>query len=39
MRPIFGFEPRDVEIILDFIEVAGEHISVKEVDLVLPESN
>jgi putative PIN family toxin of toxin-antitoxin system len=37
MRPIFGFEPTDVEIILDFIEVAGEHISAKEVDLILPD--
>ena len=37
MRPIFGFEPTDVEIILDFIEVAGEHINAKEADLVLPD--
>ena len=37
MRPMFGFQLTDVETILDFIEAAGEHITAKEVDLILPD--
>lgn len=37
MRPTFGFKRADVETIVDFIEVAGEHISAKGVDLILPD--
>jgi putative PIN family toxin of toxin-antitoxin system len=38
MRPTFGFKRADVETILDFIEVAGEHISTREIDVVLPDA-
>ena len=37
MRPLFGFDRTDVERLLDFIEVAGEHIIAKELDLILPD--
>ena len=37
MRPVFRFERTDVDTILDFMEVAGEHISAKEVELILPD--
>ncbi len=38
-RPIFGFSRSDVEVLLDFVESAGEHISPEPLTLVLPDPN
>ncbi len=36
-RPIFGFSRSDVEVLLDFVESAGEHITPEPLSLVLPD--
>jgi len=36
-RPMFVFKLSDVESLLDFIDFAGEHISIKGIDVVLPD--
>jgi putative PIN family toxin of toxin-antitoxin system len=37
LRPIFGFPRSDVEMLLDFVGSAGEHVSAKPLSLVLPD--
>ena len=39
LRPIFGFARSDVEVLLDFVESAGEHVSADPLSLVLPDPN
>ena len=36
-RPIFGFHSGDIDALLDFIESAGEHISTRDIGVVLPD--
>ena len=37
LRPAFGFRHTDVEILLDFLESAGEHVSARPLAVVLPD--
>jgi uncharacterized protein len=37
LRPTFGFPRSDVEVLLDFVESAGEHVSARPLSLVLPD--
>ena len=37
MRPAFGFARSDVETLLDFIGVAGEHVSARDIGVTLPD--
>ena len=37
LRPTFGFARSDVELLLEFVESAGEHISASPLSLVLPD--
>lgn len=39
LRPTFGFSRSDVEILLDFVELTGEHVSAEPLSLVLPDPN
>ena len=39
LRPTFGFPRSDVEVLLDFVESAGEHVSAEPLRLVLPDPN
>jgi len=39
LRPTFGFTRSDVEVLLDFVESAGEHVSAEPLSLVLPDPN
>jgi putative PIN family toxin of toxin-antitoxin system len=39
LRPTFGFPRADVEVLLDFVESAGEHVSAEPLSLVLPDLN
>ncbi len=39
LRPTFGFSRSDVEVLLDFVESAGEHVSAEPLSLVLPDAN
>jgi putative PIN family toxin of toxin-antitoxin system len=39
LRPTFGFPRADVEVLLDFVESAGEHVSAEPLSLVLPDPN
>lgn len=39
LRPKFGFSRSDVEVLLDFVESAGEHISAEPLSLTLPDPN
>jgi putative PIN family toxin of toxin-antitoxin system len=36
VRPAFGLSRSDVEVLLEFVEVTGEHISTGPLSLVLP---
>ncbi len=38
-RPAFGFSSSDVEVLLDFVESAGEHVSAELLSLILPDRN
>jgi len=38
LRPLFAFQPSDVNALLDFIVFSGEHIAAGPVDIVLPDS-
>jgi predicted nucleic acid-binding protein len=37
LRPTFGFPRSDVEVLLDFVESAGEHVSARPLSPVLPD--
>jgi len=37
MRPVFGFRPADIEALLDFVDMSGEHISVRDIHVLLPD--
>ena len=37
LRPAFGFPGPDVEVLLDFLESAGEHVSAEPLMLILPD--
>ena len=37
--PTFCFPRADVEILLDFVESTGEHVSAEPLSLVLPDPN
>lgn len=39
LRPKFGFSRSDVEVLLDFVESAGEHTSAEPLSLTLPDPN
>jgi putative PIN family toxin of toxin-antitoxin system len=39
LRPAFGFSSSDVEVVLDFVESAGEHVSAEPLSLILPDRN
>jgi putative PIN family toxin of toxin-antitoxin system len=39
LRPTFGFSRSDVEVLLDFVQWAGEHVSAEPLALVLPDPN
>jgi putative PIN family toxin of toxin-antitoxin system len=39
LPPAFGFSSSDVEILLDFVESAGEHVSAEPLTLMLPDPN
>lgn len=36
-RPIFGLKPSHVEVLLEFVESEGEHVSARPLSLVLPD--
>ena len=36
-RPLFGFAQSNIDSLLDFIEMSGEHISTREIGVVLPD--
>ncbi len=36
-RPLFGFKPASVDRLLEFFEFNGEHISAKDIGIVLPD--
>ena len=38
LRPVFAFQPGDVNALLDFIGFSGEHVTAGPVDLILPDS-
>jgi len=38
-RPIFGFRSSDIDALLDFIDLAGEHVSTRDLGTVLPDSS
>jgi uncharacterized protein len=37
LRPVFGFQRSDVDVLLDFIETDGIHTHAKPLTLVLPD--
>jgi len=37
LRPAFGFRRSDVDVLLDFVETEGEHVSAESLALVLPD--
>jgi len=37
LRPAFGFSRSDVEVLLDFLESAGEQVSAEPLALMLPD--
>lgn len=37
LRPVFAFSPERVQALLDFLTVRGEHVSGKEIGVVLPD--
>lgn len=39
LRPTFGFSSSDVEVLLDFVESSGEHVSAEPLALILPDPN
>ncbi len=39
LRPTFAFPRSDVEILVDFVESAGEYVSAKPLSLLLPDPN
>ncbi len=39
LRPTFRLARADVEVLLDFVELAGEHVSAEPLALVLPDPN
>lgn len=39
LRPTFHFPRADVEVLLDYLESTGEHVSAAPLSLVLPDSN
>jgi putative PIN family toxin of toxin-antitoxin system len=36
-RPSFGFDSKRIDTLLDYIESTGEHISARQIDIVLPD--
>lgn len=38
-RPAFGFQMRDVDALLDFIEFTGEQVSIRDIGVDLPDSS
>lgn len=36
-RPAFGFRRSDVDVLLDFVEAEGEHVSAESLTVVLPD--
>jgi len=39
LQPTFRFPLADVDVLLDFVESAGEHVSAQPLSLVLPDPN
>jgi len=38
MRPIFGFQRADVDVLLEFLELTGEHAGAGPIAVVLPDA-
>jgi len=38
MRPMFGFQRADIDVLLEFIELSGEHTSAEPIAVVLPDA-
>lgn len=36
-RPLFGFAQSNIDSLLDFIEMSGEHVSTRNIGVVLPD--
>jgi putative PIN family toxin of toxin-antitoxin system len=36
-RPVFSFAQRHIDALLDFIETSGEHVSTRDIGVVLPD--
>ena len=36
-RPLFGFAQSNIDSLLDFIEISGEHVSTRDIGVVLPD--
>lgn len=36
-RPLFGFAQSNIDSLLDFIEMSGEHVSPRDIGVVLPD--
>ena len=36
-RPLFGFVQSNIDSLLDFIEMSGEHVSTRDIGVVLPD--
>lgn len=36
-RPVFGFAQSYIDALLDFIETSGEHVSARDIGIVLPD--
>jgi len=37
LRPAFGFRRSDVDVLIDFVEAEGEHVSAESLTVVLPD--
>jgi len=38
MRPMFGFERADIDVLLEFIELTGEYTGAEPIAVVLPDA-
>lgn len=36
-RPVFSFAQSHIDALLDFIEISGEHVSARDIGIVLPD--
>lgn len=38
-RPLFGFERADIDTLMEFFDFAGEHVSVNQIGIILPDAS